>query len=582
MATNYFGLEAFGPEGSLSQQGYKFTQRDRETIDALLYTIYQHDHRQTQAIALVGPDTRPTVTIGGGGTLNAGAALYYRISYVDTDGNETQASQEQAIQFDAALSPPEAPVLSGTTTGGTLAAGTYRYALAYYQTGGASTTAPHYSSITTTGTTSVVTITFPTPVDTDADGWDIYRRDPSDNKYYFLKSVAMTATPPTSTTDDGSTTLDCLISLPSTNTTNGSNSATVAIASTDLPLASTIASWRIYRTSTSGAYPANSLLATVTETTTEGGTDLVTSYIDTGYMTGAGVPLLQAATPPGVAQLDAADVFSSTSGDLPAVLAPKGVHALNMFFTNHDPEPATPSGEGLQAKTHHKTYLPMAVPLERIEVQYQRYPGGLDGSNYVTWRLSNDAATPTTQDLVVDSELATPDGYYYWQSATTDSGSAEAEDQTGGTATSDLLATNDSVMSLTTQVTNSWDAGTLEPGTYVAKFYVRDVGQTDGTLVLRVVANTATPSTLVSTTVTSPGPVFYEPAQELSFTLASDTPILIEAEKTDVNTNEFRIDKYAYELDFPTFPAGTTMTVEMVVTGSPSYHGDDVNMTVYY
>lgn len=582
MSTKYFGLESFGPGGSISQNGYKFTQRDRETIDALLYTIYQHDHRPTQAVALVGPSTRPTVTAGTGGTFKAGTTLYYRISYVDTNGNETQASPEQSVGFDPALTPPDAPVLTSSSTGGSLAAGTYRYALAYYQTGGKSTTAPNYSSITTTGSTSVVTITFPTPVDTDADGWDIYRKDPTDSKYYFLKSVPITATPPTSTTDDGSTALDCLITLPASNTTNGGNAATIAIASTDLPLASTVASWRIYRTSTSGSYPANSLLATVTETTTEGGTDLVTSYTDAGYTTGSGVPLLQAAVPPGVPQLDAADVFSSTSGSLPAELAPKGVHALNLFFTNHDPEPATPSGEGLQAKTYHKTYLPMDVPIKRIEVQYQRYPSGLDGSNYLTWRLSNDVATPVTQDLVVDTELATPDGYYYWRTATTDADSAEAEDQTGSTTVSDLLATNDSAASLTTQATNSWNAGTLEPGDYTAKFYVRDVGQTDGTLVLRVVANTATPSTLASMTVTSPGPAFYEPAKELSFTLTSDTPILIEAEKTDANANEFRIDKYAYELDPPTFAADTTMTVELLVTGSPSYHGDDVNMTIYY
>ena len=40
------------------------------------------------------------MVVGSGGTFNAGTALCYRISYVDTDGNETQASQEQAIQFE--------------------------------------------------------------------------------------------------------------------------------------------------------------------------------------------------------------------------------------------------------------------------------------------------------------------------------------------------------------------------------------------------------------------------------------------------------------------------------------------------
>lgn len=574
-STNYFGFEKFGPEGSISQNGYKFSSRDRESFDALLYSIFNHDHRATQSVQMAGPSTRPTVTQGSGGTFKAGTVLYYRVSYRDSLGNETEASQEQAIQFDAALSPPEAPQLSAATTGGSLAAGTYRYALTYYQTGGKETTAPHYSAVTLTGSTSVVTITFPTPVDTDADGWNIYRKGPTDTKYYYLASVTMTATPPTDTTDDGSTSVDCTTYLPTQNTTNGTNSATIAIAATDLPLDSSVASWRVYRTVTSGSYPANSLLATITETTTEGGTDLVTSYLDAGGATSTGVPLLQSVTPPPVPQLDASDVFSDSSSALPAALKPTGVHALNYFFTNH--------GSELAAQAYLKTYLPMNVGLERIEVQYGQYPSGLGVSDFVTWRFSNDAATPTIQDLVVDSELATPDGYYYWQSSLTDGDSAEAEDHTDGTETSDLLATNDVAMAFVTQNTiNSWDAGTLEAGDYTGKFYVRDVGQTDGTMQIRVVADTATPTVLAYMDITSPGPIFYDPPQELSFTLTEDTPILFEAEKTDANSNELRVDKYAYVLNPPTFAAGTYMTVEMLIDGTPTDMGDDVNVTIYY
>lgn len=582
MATTNFGLESFGAEGSLSQNGYKFTGKDRQTLDNLIWSLFQHDHRGTQTVQLAGPSARPTVTAGTGGTFSAGSYYYYRISFRDANGNETQASQEQAILFDPAITPPTAPVLSAVTTGGSLDPGVFRYALSFYQTGGYETTAPNYSSVTTTGATSTITVGLPTPPD-DADGWNIYRKGPTDPRYYYLASVATAATPPTEYEDDGSVLADCLTYLPTGNTTNGGNSATVAISSTDLPLLATVGSWRIYRTKTSGSYPSNSLRATVTATTTEGGTDLVTSYIDTGGATSSGVPLLQSATPPPILQLDAGDVFSGSSSPLPAALAPRGVHALNFFLTAHDPPPATPSGEGLQAGVHHIVYTPVDIPMERIGIKYQQFPAGLDGSNYLTWRFTNDAATPLTQDIVVDYELATPDGYYVWQSSTTDEGEAEAEDETGGAEVSDLLATNDVAMELDAQYEmNYWELGTLEPGDYIARFYVRDNGQTDGTLVLRVRDDTATPTTLATTTITSPGPVFYDPPQELAFTVTSSVAVVFEAEKTDANSNIFRVDKYKYVLDPPTFVAGSTVTVELVVTGSPSYQGDDANFTVWY
>jgi hypothetical protein len=582
MATSNFGLESFGAEGSLSQNGYKFTLKDREIIDALVWTLFQHDHRATQSAQLEGPGARPTVTAGTGGTFKAGSYYYYRISYLDVNGNETQASQEQAIVFDPALTPPAAPTLVAATTGGTLDPGVFRYALSFYQTGGYETTAPNYGSVTTTGSTSQITVGLPTPP-AGADGWNIYRRGPTDPRYYYLASVAATATPPTEYVDTGAVLSDCLTYLPTANTTNGGNSATIAIEASDLPLAASVVSWRVYRTKTSGSYPASSLVVTVTDTTTEGGSDLVTSYIDTGGSTSAGVPLLISTTPPAIAQLDAGDVFSASSSPLPAVLAPRGVHSLNFFLTAHDPAPATPSGEGLQAGIHHMVYTPVDIPLERIGIKYQDFPMGLDGSNYLTWRFSNDAATPLTHDVVVDYELATPDGYYVWQSATTDAGEAEAEDEVGGLEVSDLLATNDVAMELDTQYEmNYWEAGTLEPGDYIARFYVRDYGQTNGSLVLRVRDDLATPTTLATTTINSPGPIFYDPPQTLNFTVTSSVAVVFEAEKTDANSNDFRVDKYEYVLDPPTFVGGSTITVELLVNGSPSYHGDDANFTVWY
>ncbi len=572
--TSNFGLEKFGAEGSISQNGYKFSNKDRDSIDSLLYTLFLHDHREADSTALAYP-ARPGLTEGTGGTINAGATYFYRVAFVDSNGNETAASSESVIVLDGPLIPPTAPTVTTASTGGTLDDGTYRYALTFYQSAGGETTAPVYGIVTAgSAGTNTNTVSLPTPV-SGADGWKVYRKGPADARYFLLATVAATATPPTSYVDDGSVLADCTKYPPSSNTTNGSNSITVALDASDLPLDSRIAMWRIYRTKVSGSYSSTSLVVTVTETTTEGGTDLVTSYVDTGTATVTGIPLTISATPPAIAQLDAADVFSSTSSPLPAALAPRGVNNMTVFMNGT-----------LTNKTYHKVYLWHDLYLERLDLQYQDLPSGLDGSNYVTVTVSNDAATPESVSLVMNSELATPDGYYSWQSSTTDYGEMQAEDAMAtpdGTQVSDLRATNDIAQSLDTQYDiNSWDCGVLEAGEYVAKFYIRDVGQTNGTLVLRVRTDEATPTTLATTTINSPGSIFYDPPTELSFTVTSDVDVIIEAEKTDANSNEFRIDKYIYEVQLPMFAAETYLTIEASVTGSPTDAGGDANLTVWY
>ena len=293
MSTQNFGLEQFGPSGRISDNNYKFSDRDRATMDALLWTLMNHDHRDTSTVtSLAGPDNRPPLTLSTtGGTIPAGQAMYYRISYVDAFGNETEASTTgETATADPIPSPPIMEV-SYVTTGGALAPGVYRYALAYYQTGIGVTRATNVATINVpVGTsTNEVTITLDT-LPATATGWRIYRKGPGDYDYFWLDTITSGAT----YGDDGlDLALDCTKVRPTSNTTNSTNSITIDIHANDLPLDVRIQSWRIYRTNTVGFFGPTSLLATVVDTTTQAGSDLVTTFTDVGSVTFAGSPLSQ-------------------------------------------------------------------------------------------------------------------------------------------------------------------------------------------------------------------------------------------------------------------------------------------------
>jgi hypothetical protein len=313
-STTHFGLSKFGPEGRLTDEGSKFTLKDRETIDALLWTFANHDHQSTgQVDALVGPlpNSYPLLELGTNGVLAAGRDYHYKFSYLDADGNETAASITATITTPSALGPPPVMLLSTATTGGTLVAGTYKYALSYYQASG-ETTAPNIATIIVPAGTSTNTITITLSTIADgATGWKIYRKGPGDQEYWLLDTQAA---PAATYVNDGSVSPDCTKRRATTNTTNTANSVVVTIPPAELPLDTRVTSWRVYRTSIAGVYESQSLVSTVVETTTEGGSDLVTSYEDVGGTLGIGIPLGQSAVPPVVPQLDASRAFSLDGG----------------------------------------------------------------------------------------------------------------------------------------------------------------------------------------------------------------------------------------------------------------------------
>lgn len=393
--TTNFGLNSFGPEGRISDEGYKFSLRDRETIDKLLWTMFNHTHRAVDTTeTLAGPKRVTTEVSTSGGTLPAATDFFYAVAWLDANLNETQVSVAVTARTPDPLPSPDAPLLTTATTGGSLEPGTYKYALAYYQGSSGFTRAPNISSVVVPeGTsTNIVTITLDTPAE-GADGWRVYRKGPSDLEYWLLEAVIATATPPTSYIDDDSVTPDCTKARPTSNTTSSSNKVTITLSADDLPLDTRIASWRVYRTSAAGSYATSSLLATVTETTTEGGSDLVTTYDDTGGGLSVGTPVFQTTVPPAVPQLDISDVISASSGYLPATVAPQGIRAFNMLL------PGTTS-----AKVYNKWYATEDMRIERLEIYWSgTNPSSLTGSDTITLRVKDDSLVDEVQSVSHDA-----------------------------------------------------------------------------------------------------------------------------------------------------------------------------------
>lgn len=380
--------------GFSTEDNAQHFDRDIESFDALFWTLFNHDHEvMTQAEStLIGPSFRPQLTLlTTDGAIPAGTTFYYRLSYVDVYGNETEAGIQNSIDTPAALAPPGGMSTAVQATGGLLGPGTYRYALAYTQSGGLTTRAPNiFSVVIPVGTnTNQVTITLDT-LPTGANGWDIYRRDPATDEYYYLDSISSGAT---EYIDDGSQTLDCNKLRPSVNTTNSTNRIQIDIDPNDLPLPSRVNSWRIYRTSVGGVYNEASLVAQVFDTTTEGGADLVTTYIDEGLTATTGAPLEQTASPPAIPGLDASKVFAEDSGPIPGNLNPWRVSQMHTFIP----------GAITNSTIYNQTYLYEDMTPSRVDVVPLAAPSGVDGSNHGIVRVKDTAQVNEVQSYWTDA-----------------------------------------------------------------------------------------------------------------------------------------------------------------------------------
>lgn len=292
-STDHYGLITLEGGESLSTNGYQFTNADRQRIDQLLWLGAEGHHHTGAVGSIQEPASGPTLTLQTtGGSIPAGTRVYYRISYVDSNGLESVSSAESFIDTPDPIDSPGAPSLAYSTTGGVLAPGVYYYALTAYVDASIAETMvgpTTYIQVPITTHTNLVTLTLPS-LPAGATGFNVYRRAPGQTKYFYLASVDMTvATPPLTYVDSGSVEEDCDRSLPTKNSTNSSNSVIVTHsgATPAVPVGYT---WKVYRTYVNTNWQ-NSLLAWVVEYVSESSTIITPTYTDVGASTTTGSPL---------------------------------------------------------------------------------------------------------------------------------------------------------------------------------------------------------------------------------------------------------------------------------------------------
>lgn len=278
--TPRFGLNRFGNgvDGSLGDDGGKFTGTDRMVLDRVLAAYETHVHAGGERLG--DPSGAPTLVLdSAGGSLPGGKTYYYTVTYIDEFGLETAYADEASVTTPAQVSIPTNPGLN-TINAGTLAEGLYQYALTAHK--GSGETPLSGISTVTVSDWKQVDVSFVAPA--NADAISIWRQGPAEAGFTRVATVAVGDSP---YSDDGSVPADpCACDPgnlpPSQNTTGSDSRVTITAPTGDLVQPTLAKRWRIYRTESSGAYSSRSLLFEVSETTTEGGTQLVESWIDDG------------------------------------------------------------------------------------------------------------------------------------------------------------------------------------------------------------------------------------------------------------------------------------------------------------
>jgi hypothetical protein len=118
-----------------------------------------------------------------------------------------------------------------------------------------------------------------------------------------------------------------------------------------------------------------------------------------------------------------------------------------------------------------------------------------------------------------------------------------------------------------------------DPAGNVDQITTDDAGMNGTSTIATDVAGTST--ALDSLSVTPARPV-YTPEYELFVTLDGTEILQLEVEKTDTGTDRVRVDKYEYEVVLPVLHGGSTVTVEVLVTGTPTTNGDDLQTSLWY
>lgn len=287
--TPRFGLTQFShengasgsAEGSLSDDGGKYTGRDRRVIDRILAAFEVHNH--VGGNRLGDPEGEPELELltDEDGELPSGETYFYRVSYVDRYGLETAAGSEVSVETPGAVGIPETPRVEAKS-GGTLEEGLHWYALSVAKDGNET----HLSVPALVHLTDWLTVEVSAPngLPEGVDEVSVWRQGPFDSDFVriYTESVTTPEDPIVPIySDDGSEEGDPT-QPPDENLTNATNAVRITIPEEDVASGTLVRRWRIYRSTESGEFPSNSLVAEVSETETEDGDDLVHEYLDTG------------------------------------------------------------------------------------------------------------------------------------------------------------------------------------------------------------------------------------------------------------------------------------------------------------
>lgn len=308
--TRHFGLNKLRRGDSFSDDNYKFTDADRDTVDTVAFFGLNHHHTGGPVGdgSVTGPVDPPgAVGVDAGGSIPNGLRLRYVYTIVDGDGFESLPSPEEVFTTPDALDTPDPPTLD-RTSGGTLPPGQYVYGLTSARvTGGETTVGESLAaiSIPQSFSTSTITLTLPAqPV--GVDHFTVYRRSPGNNVFFY---VGTTADGDIEFVDDGLT-ANCDF-VPPIYDNSGSN--TKVDITVDVGLGAT---WKLYRSLEPDDDPLawdDSFLAHITDESSPG--QVVLTFGDTGGGATTGSPPTTA--PLALTQPDKIDLETETTGVLP-------------------------------------------------------------------------------------------------------------------------------------------------------------------------------------------------------------------------------------------------------------------------
>lgn len=291
--TPRFGLSYFGGavDGSINDDGQKFSLGDRLLIDRLFQAIEQHDYTYT-ATESVEPTDTPTLalTVDEGGTLPAGETYYYAVSMLDANGLETRIGPEVSISTPEALPTPLAP--SGEAAlGGTLPTGLYYYAITGLRDGEES---PLSSPVTITLLSGDGTAELGLPPLGDADSYQVWRMAATESGYSRVGTTMTDAFTDNGSVPSNPCPTDPGNQPPQFNLGISRYGVEVTLGVDDAALVTSgrVSRWRVYRSTESQNYGNTSLVHEVIEREDEQdvSSDLLTVWTDVGDALVSGRP----------------------------------------------------------------------------------------------------------------------------------------------------------------------------------------------------------------------------------------------------------------------------------------------------